>query len=139
VRLVLDTDTVISGLLWSGVPRRILDAAGENLVTLFTSPALLAELEDVLQRPKFVQRLATANVAARELVIGFSALADVIQSAAISPAVLSDPDDDEVLACAICGKVDRIVSGDTHLLELGFYDGIPIVTAAHIIAEIFSE
>jgi putative PIN family toxin of toxin-antitoxin system len=139
VRLVLDTNTVISGLLWSGSPRQVLDAARQDLITLLTSPALLAELEDVLQRPKFAQRLADAHVATKDLVLGFAALADVLQPSSIPPAVLSDPDDDDVLACAVCGKVDRIVSGDSDLLNLGSYRGIPIVTARPFIAEILPE
>jgi putative PIN family toxin of toxin-antitoxin system len=130
---------VISGLLWSGAPRQVLDAAHHDLVTLLTSPALLAELEDVLQRPKFAQRLTDAHVVAKDLVLGFSALADLVRPGSILPVVVTDPDDDEVLACALFGKVDRIVSGDTDVLKLGSYQGIPIVTAAQIIAEIFPE
>jgi putative PIN family toxin of toxin-antitoxin system len=117
----------------------VLDAAHHDLVTLLTSPALLAELEDVLQRPKFAQRLTDAHVAAKDLVLGFSALADLVRPGSVLPVVVRDPDDDEVLACALFGKVDRIVSGDVDLLNLGSYQGIPIVTAAQIIAEIFPE
>jgi putative PIN family toxin of toxin-antitoxin system len=130
---------VVSGLLWSGAPRQLLDAARDHRVTLSTSPALLAELEDVLQRPKFARRLAAANVAPKDLVTGFAALANVLRPAPISPVVPSDPDDDDVLACALFGKVDRIVSGDSDLLTLGSYQDIPIVTAAQLIAEIVSE
>jgi putative PIN family toxin of toxin-antitoxin system len=117
----------------------VFDAARGHLVTLLTSPALLAELEDVLQRPKFARRLGAANIAPQDLVIGFAALAEVLRPTPISPVVLSDPDDDDVLACALFGKVDRIVSGDSDLLKLGSYQNIPIVTAAQFIAEIVSE
>jgi predicted nucleic acid-binding protein len=53
------------------------------------------------------------------------------------PAPVSiDPDDDAVLACAVAAKADAIVSGDRHLLSLGSYDGIPIMTAADLLAQL---
>ena len=53
VRLVLDTNTVVSGLLWDNAPSKLLDAALEGRVALFTTHALLFELADVLPRAKF--------------------------------------------------------------------------------------
>ena len=98
-RIVPDTNIVVSGLLWRGNPRRILDAARDGIIKLYTSPVLLAELEDVLSREKFARRLATANVTVQDLVSGFSALATVIEAEPIEPVILVDPDDDAVLAC----------------------------------------
>jgi len=71
-------------MLWSpafsgrGHPRRILDLARAGQVELFTSPALLAELEDVLSRRKFARRLDLAGVGLQDLVLGYAALARVI-------------------------------------------------------------
>jgi len=42
--------------------------------------------------------------------------------------IKDDPDDDRVLECAVAGHADYIVSGDRHLLKLGSYDSIPILT-----------
>lgn len=56
-RIVPDTNIVISGVLWRGNPRRVLDAARDKIIELFTSPVLLEELEDVLIREKFARRL----------------------------------------------------------------------------------
>ena len=61
MRVVADTNIVVSGLLWRGNPRRLLEAAREGTIDLFTSAALLAELEDVLSRAKFAQRLVSAG------------------------------------------------------------------------------
>ncbi len=61
-RAVPDTNIVVSGFLWRGNPRRILDAARDGIIELFTSRELLEELEDVLSREKFAARLAAANV-----------------------------------------------------------------------------
>jgi uncharacterized protein len=46
MRIVADTNTVLSGLLWLGPPRRLLDLARERAITLYTSPTLLAELAE---------------------------------------------------------------------------------------------
>lgn len=126
MRVVADTNVVVSGLLWKGPSRRLLDAARAGRIALFTSLPLLAELEDVLHRPKFAARLARAGVTARELTLGYSALATTVSPAGLPPSVLDDPDDDAVLACAIPAAADVIASGDRHLLALGTFRGIPI-------------
>jgi putative PIN family toxin of toxin-antitoxin system len=107
-------------------------------MTLFTSASLLAELADVLQRPKFAQRLARANVTPHTLVFGYAALAGLVVPASIEPVIKADPDDDAVLACAVAAHAEVIVSGDRELLALGSYEGIPIITAAQLIARIAS-
>jgi putative PIN family toxin of toxin-antitoxin system len=130
MRLVLDTNSVVSGLLWAGAPRHLLDAARAGQVTLHTTLVLLTELDDVLRRAKFAPRLNAAGVTASTLVVGYAALATLVAPAPITPVVLADPDDDAVLACAVAAPVDAIVSGDQHLLALGAYHQIPILTAS---------
>ena len=137
MRVVADTNIVVSGLLWRGSPRRVLDAARDGIIELFTSAALLDELEAVLSREKFSQRLAKANVAADELVLGYAVLATLIEVEAVEPVILADPDDDAVLACALAGECDIITSGDGHLLRLKEYGGIRILTAAEILGDLF--
>lgn len=81
MRVVADTNTVVSGLLWTGAPRKVLDAARTGSIQLFTSAALLAELEDVLGRDKLASRLALINIKPRELVFGYAALATLFYPA----------------------------------------------------------
>ena len=138
MRVVADTNTVVSGLLWYGPPRQVLDAARTGMLTLSTSAPLLAELAEVLQRPKFAQRLAQANVTPHTLVFGYAALARLVVPAPIGPVVVADPDDDAVLACAVAAQAEVIVSGDRDLLALESYEGIPIITAAQLMARIAS-
>ena len=135
-RTVPDTNIVVSGLLWRGNPRRILDAARDGIIELCTSPVLLEELEDVLSREKFARRLVAANVTVRDLVSGFSALATVIEAEPIEPVILVDPDDDAVLACALSADAEIIVSGDSDLLDLKEHKGIRILTATEFLAEL---
>jgi putative PIN family toxin of toxin-antitoxin system len=98
MRVVADTNTVVSGLLWTGAPRKVLDAARKGLIQLFTSAALLVELEDVLGRDKLAKRLALINISPPELVVGYAALATPVTPLTIAPVILEDPDDDAVLA-----------------------------------------
>lgn len=139
MRVVADTNTLVSGLLWHGNPRRVLDAARAGTLQMYTTAALLAELEEVLQRPKFAQRLSVAGVTSHTLVLGYAALARLVEPAEIAPVILADPDDDAVLACAVAAHAEIIVSGDSHLLDLKDYEGILIVTAAHLLTRIRPE
>lgn len=136
MRVVADTNTVVSGLLWQGSPRQVLDAARAGAIDLFTSTVLLAELEDVLGRDKFAKRLSRANVTPRELVLGYAALATLATPVTIEPIVVSDPDDDAVLACAMASRAEVIVSGDSDLLSLKEYQGIDILIATELLARI---
>jgi putative PIN family toxin of toxin-antitoxin system len=136
MRVVADTNIVVSGLLWRGNPRLVLEAARDGLVSLHTSGVLLDELEEVLRREKFAVRLLRAGVRAHELVLGYGALAKVIEPGKIASVVHADPDDDAVIACAISSQSEIIVSGDSHLLELKEYYDIRIITALELIAEI---
>ena len=140
MRVVANTNTVVSGLLWHGAPRQVLDAARDDVIELFTelftSTILLAELDDVLHRKKFAQRLALVNVTPRELVFGYASLATITEPDAVSPVVLADPDDDAVLACASGAQAEVIVSGDSHFLSLKDYKEIHILTAAELLTRI---
>lgn len=104
------------------------------MLDLFTSPALLIELEDVLGRRKFQRRLESAGVDPQDLVFGYAALARLVIPTEKPAVVLEDPDDDEVLACALSARAEVIVSGDRHLRGLGSFRGIRIVTAAELLA-----
>jgi putative PIN family toxin of toxin-antitoxin system len=136
MKIVLDTNTVISGLFWKGAPRQILDLARDGSISLITSPQLLAELGNVLGRDKFSERLTLAQVTVDELVFGYAALARVIRPKPIKPAIKADPEDDKVLACAKSSKAEVIVSGDRHLLALEEFEGIRIASADHLLAEL---
>lgn len=67
MRVVLDTNVVASALLWGGTPERLIELAGEGVLQLVTSEALLAELAGILGRAKFVQKLMQKNVSAAEI------------------------------------------------------------------------
>lgn len=136
VRLVLDTNVVISALLWHGAPRRLLHYAHSDVVQLYTSLPLLIELDNVLRRSKFQLRLYQAQVRADDLALGYAALATTVEPMVIPPVILADPDDEAVLACAASAQADAVVSGDGHLLQLGAYSTIPILPAEVLIDQL---
>lgn len=138
MRAVADTNIVVSGLLWHGAPRRVLDLARGGDIELFTSPALLLELDEVLLRAKFARRLNAAGVSPKDLVLGYAALATVVRPSPIGRAVEADPDDDEVVACALAVQADAVISGDRHLLTLGEFRSIPVLTPVRFLAELGS-
>lgn len=135
MRVVLDTNTIISGLLWSGAPRTVLQLIERGEIAPCISLALITELQTVLERPKFEARLAAVAETPAEAVNRYLQYADVIDVPAPPERVVAnDPDDDHVLACAIAASADYIVSGDQHLLDLGRYEGISILNAADFLA-----
>jgi uncharacterized protein len=135
-RIVADTNIVISGLIWDGAPARLIDAGIEGKVTLITSILLLAELRDVLHRPKFAKPLFARGVDADMLFDGYAALAHCIEPATIEPVILRDPDDDAVIATAIAAQADMIASGDDDLLILGRFRDIPILRIADVLERV---
>ena len=133
MNIVLDTNTVISGLFWKGAPRQVIDLARSGTFTLFTSPDLLSELADVLGRKKFSARLALAETSVEELVFGYASLAKTVRPNKINSVIKADPDDDKVLACAKAAIAEIIISGDSHVLDLKEYEGIQILTVNQLL------
>lgn len=136
MRLVLDTNTTVSGLLWHGGPGKLIDAAQAKTISLYTSAPLLAELRGVIGRPKFARQLESRGLDVAAVFDGFAALANIITPAIITPAIKNDATDDAVLACALAAQADLIVSGDAHLLNFKAYHRIPIVAAGEALARL---
>jgi putative PIN family toxin of toxin-antitoxin system len=137
VRIVLDTNVVVSALLWRGTPHRLRDAIRQNPDTkLSTSAVLLDELAKVLARPFATRRLALIGTSARTLITDYALAADVVTPLAVLSVIAADPDDDHVIAAAGAARADLIVSGDRHLLDLGTHGGIRILSPAQALATI---
>jgi putative PIN family toxin of toxin-antitoxin system len=121
VRLVLDTNVLIAAVVADGLCRDLVRRRLENH-SLITSLTLLNELREKLEE-KFV-------VKAKDIpfLSVYEARAELVEPAPLDANLCRDPDDVAVLATAIAGKADFIITGDQDLLVLSQHEGIPIVT-----------
>lgn len=137
LRLVLDTNIVVAGLLWNGPPQRLLQAAVDGEVELFTSAVLLDELAHAFGYSKFDKRIEQFGTSIAALVTLYTALVSLVAPASVPRVVANDADDDHVIAAAVAARAELIVTGDRkHLLPIGTHQGIAIVTAREVVDRI---
>lgn len=139
MRAVIDTNVLIAGLLWRGPPHALLTHVRHGRVSLISSPALLAELRDVLGRAKFDAILTRTSTSRERALTEVRQLAEVIEPPSLPQPVCSDSDDDEVLALAMAARADVIVSGDADLLVLQQFEGIPILDPAQVLQRMAAD
>jgi putative PIN family toxin of toxin-antitoxin system len=137
-KVVFDTNVLISGFLWGGLPGQALNCIFDERARLLTSTDLTNELRITLSRPKFAKRLAALNRTPSEYLMTFEKMAYRVQSVEVPSGIIRDPKDRIVLGCAVGGQADCIVSGDRDLLVLESYETIPIWTVAHFLTQIES-
>lgn len=129
LRIVLDTNIVISGMLWSGTPHEVMNLALQKKFVAYATEAILDELAGVLSREKFTARLSSRNKSSTEIVNHYAEIVKIIDAKSLETQVSEDIDDDIFIACAASAIADYIVSGDPHLLKLKKYDAVSIVDA----------
>ncbi len=125
-RVVIDTNVVVSGLLFSGVPGEIVSLWQKRRIQPFASADIINEYIRVLAYPKF--KLAVEDIDYLlhvEILLYFSSV-DIDQN--VPKIVAEDPADDKFFACAATANAQFIISGDRHLLSLGNYNNISILT-----------
>ena len=130
MRIVLDTNVVVSALIWGGTPYKLIEAAARGDVDLCTSPALLAELGGVLNREHLARRLERQRASVEEAIALYAGLAVTMSPTNVQRVVPGDADDDQVIATAIAAGAELIVTGDRDLLALRSHGNIRIVTPA---------
>jgi putative PIN family toxin of toxin-antitoxin system len=122
-KVVLDTNVVLSAILFGGKPRQILEAAIGGTIKICISGQTIAELERVLHRPRFGFNSQMVQTIISEI----TAIAEWVEPHIHRQLVVNDPGDNMFLDCAIEGKVDYLVSGDHHLLSIGNCKGMQII------------
>jgi uncharacterized protein len=131
LRLVLDTNVVMSGLLWGGHSRHLLELALNDTIALYSSPVLVDELSQTLHYAKLTKRITAVQTTTQALVEHYSAMVTLVVPLQVPGVIAQDADDDQVLACAVEARAHLIASGDQHLHSLGGNDlGVRIVTPA---------
>ncbi len=128
-RAVLDANVLVSAILSpKGMPAKVLTAWRTEAFHLVLSEATLDEIDRVLRYPRIVRRHRWSDERLQNLIDDLARLAIMTPGAVHFKVIAEDPPDDRYLECAIEGEAEYIVSGDQHLLELGEYQGIRIVT-----------
>lgn len=124
LRAVIDTNVIVSGVLFGGKPRQVIQAALEGAAEICISEELLEELSNVLRRPKFALDSRLIHSILSEL----TGLARWVEPGKKHQIITDDPADDRLVDCAVAGKAQYVVTGDKHLLRLGQFNDIGMVT-----------
>jgi uncharacterized protein len=112
----------------------------ECTFTLYTSNALLDELDSTLRKPKFVKRLGFYRVTAAQLVARYVAIAALVEPTSTPRVVPNDADDDHVVAAAVAAQADFLISGNTrHFVPLTAYNGITVLTVRQVMEKILNQ
>ena len=128
MKAVVDTNVVVSGLLWGGPPNRILRWAREGILEIVACEETIAELRRVIQYKRFSKRLSDLDISSDEVFSYFMNLVKFVLAPEIIPEVIKkDRIDNIFLALASENKAHLIIYGDRHLLDLKEYKDIQIV------------
>lgn len=124
LKIVLDTNVLISAIMFGGKSRDILDMGISGKIRIALSQDILKELAEVLVDKKFRLPVSVVQQIAHEL----SELVELVVVTHKVAVIKNDPDDNRILECAVSAGVDCIVSGDAHLLSLGYFKKIEILS-----------
>lgn len=135
MRLVLDTNVVVSATPWRGTTYQFLELVRRqsDSIRVFASAPLLTELAEVLVRPAMTHRLAAISRNAADVLGDYAALVEIVEPMALQ-GVSPDPDDDVVVATALAARADFIVTGDKDLLGTGRFGQVEILSVAEAAA-----
>jgi uncharacterized protein len=132
VRVVLDTNAVISALLFSGVSSKLVSLWQNDLITPVLSREILDEYLRVLSYPKFELSEKEIKELIQEEILPY---AEVVKPKRRLRVIQRDPSDNKFLECAVAGKASVIISGDKALLSLGRYRRVLIQSPAQFLAD----
>lgn len=122
IRAVVDTNVIISAVMYGGIPRTVLSFGLDGAFVVVTSPVLLSEFAEVL-RKKF-----SYSVAELQLVRGELEQKLTVVEPDFTVEIIRDAADNRLLEAAVAGHCQYIVTGDKELLRLKVYRRILILT-----------
>ena len=123
LKIVLDTNILVSAILFGGKTKLILEKAIHGEIRLCISGPILDELSGVLQRRKFGYSPELVQVMLKEL----TDLSDFVDPSTAIDVVLEDREDNRILECAVEAEANYIITGNFHLLKLKRYRNIEIL------------
>jgi len=141
LKVVLDTNVFVSSLLVkAGLPAQVLGTWRERRYLLIVSSAIIAEIRTTLDYPHIRRKYAITGEDIEQLVTLLERDALLVSGDAdVAGTIPEDPADEMVLACAVDAQADVIVSGDHHLLDLGSYRSIPVLTVRQFLERLETD
>lgn len=137
LKVVIDINLFVSGVISKkGNPARLLQLWHNRAFLVIISEQMVEDLGRVLRYPRLKNKYNLQNEEIEQAVSAIKKFAVMLPNTIELDVIKDDPDDNKVLACALAVKADYIVSGDSHLLDLGIFKDIPIVTVKDFIDNI---
>jgi len=135
MRVVIDTNVIVSALFFGGMPRKVLEAAVKGRVQMVCSPEIIVEYREVTER--ILKRATSSDAKA----LSASLLSLLISTAAMIQPVhqgkhCRDADDDKFVNCALSANASFLVSGDSDLLVLGQVGSVRILSARNFLEQL---
>ena len=129
IKVVLDTNVLISGILFGGNPRQILELVIQGRIDAYISPAIFTEFKEVLIRSKFGLNQEKCFSIAKEI----EDISSFVFPQITIDIIKDDPEDNKILECALAAGANYIVTGDPHLLKLSSFENIMIQSPASFV------
>jgi putative PIN family toxin of toxin-antitoxin system len=130
IRVVIDTNVLVSGLLFGGVPGKIRDLWITGRLVPLLSSETFTEFTRVLAYPKFSLSPAEITMLIEEELLPYAEIVDITEDAT---GACRDPKDDKFLALATSGKAAYIITGDQNLLVLQLFGQTSIITVSELL------
>jgi putative PIN family toxin of toxin-antitoxin system len=128
MKVVVDANIIISRILVpTGIPAQVIEYR-KKTIELLTSEPILAECRRVMRYKRLRARHHLTDDEIDLAIDSFREIADVVEGVMKLDVITKDPDDNKIVECAVVGGADYIVSGDAHLLNVGEYEGISILS-----------
>ena len=128
MKIVLDTNVLVSGTFWEGDSAKILNLIDTKEIGLILSEELIEEYNEVINRDEILDKIQNKDLILNKTVQKIIQNSSITEPSSKFDIIKEDSDDNKILECAFEGKVNYIISQDNHLLKLKEFQGIRIIT-----------
>ena len=128
MRVVLDTNILVSATFWKGDSFRIVELIDKKKIKHSMSKETIAEYSKIISSEEIIEKIEKKDLRISKTLQKVIYLSDIVEPQRKIRVVRDDPDDDKFLEVAVESKADYIISKDNHLLRLKEFEGIKIVS-----------
>ena len=128
MKVVLDTNVLVSGTFWRGASGKILEMIDKGTLEIVLSKELIDEYYQVINREEIMDKIINKNLILNKSVSKIIKESRIIEPLEKLNIITEDPDDNAILECAVEGSVNHIITQDNHLLKLKEFREIKIIT-----------